>query len=147
MTDWEVNVKWRSARPEYQKDKICLHCRNKGSVSCCMWLILARGAGSQMGRAQTIQHEGSRARPFYLSQQKPQRPCCPKAPAQRLVMCLACFSGALTLNDAALNLCNNIICRIWSLEKQYDMLIRSTHCKNILGSSDLTFRIYFSKKK
>lgn len=53
-----------SSLSEHQEDKICLHRRNKGSVSRCIWLILARSAGSQMGRAQTIQHEGSRALPF-----------------------------------------------------------------------------------
>ena len=85
-----------SSPSEHQKDKICLHWRNKGRVSCCIWLILARSAGSQMGRAQTIQHEGSRARPFYRSQQNPVRLCCLMARTQRGIMCLACINGGLT---------------------------------------------------
>lgn len=112
-----------SSLSEHQKDKICLHWRNKGSVSCCIWLILARSAGSQMGWAQMIQHEGLRARPFYRSQQNPVRLCCLMARTQRRIMCLACINGGLT------SMTLHWICAsysIYRLEEQCNMFIRVT---------------------
>lgn len=52
-----------------QKDEICD--RNKESMSRSMWLILAHSAGNQMGQTQKIQHEGSRALPFFFFWSKP----------------------------------------------------------------------------
>ncbi len=93
----KVNVKWRSV--------VCLNSRRikyvyiAGTKGVChaaydwCWLALQAARWAELRR---IQHEGLKARPFYVSQQKPRRLSCPMAPAQSLVLCLACISGTLT---------------------------------------------------